>query len=332
MKIGISVCYFLFSIFSVFGQDYISYHQRVIIAEQAILDSNYAEAVDIYDSLFNRYDFVFANDCYTATQTAIVDKQFDKAFSFIGRGFKQGLKIEIIDEDSILVELKNHSQWEEMVNKYDSLRNIYINNVDWNLRACIDSLNDLDQKLRDKHELHPWNFLWRPFIWWKWCSVTKHIVEDTLFQIIKEKGYPAEKLIGLDEKWMHYKIKRDSKRSFFACTILIHYYSKPRKFEINKLLEEEIRKGNITPDQYASIIDFQAEWGKEKYYKVLYYNQTQKTNDTTLFLTINKNRYNIGLESIDAWEKKWQRGLYICKSLNEGNYKHIKLFATRCDD
>lgn len=323
--------YGLFCYLNVSGQDYIEYHQKIKKAEQAILDSNYISAVGIYDSVFKEFSFVFAKNCYTATQTAIVANQYDKAFLFIERCFLQGLKIDIVDDDSILVQLKSHQQWKCTVLKYDSLREIYEKKINWDLRNCINELYDLDQKWRDKHELNPGNNIWRPSIWKKWKNVTKDIVENKLLPMIIENGFPGEQLIGVDEKWMHHKKTKDSKGSNFTFTILIHYYSTPRKSNINTLLMEEIKKGNISPEHYASIIDFQAKWGKGKYYDGLYYNQWHKTNDTSLFSVINTNRQNIGLESLSVLDKKLKRGLMICKLLNEGIYKNIWLFISRCD-
>ncbi len=68
-----------------------------MVAEQAILDSNYETAVASYDSLFSEYDFVFAANCYTACQTAIEIGNMDNAFSFMKRGVLHGLKIGVID-------------------------------------------------------------------------------------------------------------------------------------------------------------------------------------------------------------------------------------------
>ena len=65
--------------------------------------------------------------------------------------------------------------WSIFEGYYDSIRNEYIAAIDWNLRQKINEIHDLDQKYRDKHELHPWNFLWRPLIWIKWKKTSKKI-------------------------------------------------------------------------------------------------------------------------------------------------------------
>src|SRR5690554_6626683 len=87
-------------------QDYIRYHQIRMKAEKAILDTNYSDAVAIYDALFNEYDFVFAKHIYTATQTAIENNDLKKAFDLIKKEVLKGIKINEFDNDSILVKLK----------------------------------------------------------------------------------------------------------------------------------------------------------------------------------------------------------------------------------
>lgn len=320
------IAFLLLSNFS-FGQNYVDYHKRRIVAERAILDSNYEKAVAIYDSIFSEYEFVFARNCYTACQTAIEVGNMDKAFSFMKRGVLQGLKIDVIDQDSILIGLKKDFRWQEFNQEYDSLRRIYIGKVKWDLRYKTNQLYDLDQKWRDKHQLHPWNFLWKPFIWTKWQKVTKKIVLNELTPIIDSLGFPGEKLIGLDEKWMHYKRRRDGVGTSFAFMILVHYYSKPRDANLNEKLYSEIEKGNITPEQYASLIDFQAKWGKGKQYKGLNYNQWHATKDSTLFAQIDANRFKIGLESLSDFKAKRNRAFGIIKQIQKGKiYHHVKLW------
>lgn len=150
---------------SIFGQkNYIEYHKQAREIENRIIDSSYSKAVEMYHSLFEKYDFVFAEDCYRAAQTAVIDNDSTSALTFIERATKQGVKKEKVVMDSILIGLKKSKFWTEYEKSYDSLRNIYLESINWELRSKINELYDLDQLYRDKHELHPWNFLWRPLI------------------------------------------------------------------------------------------------------------------------------------------------------------------------
>lgn len=324
----------LYSLFLLTGilfsqSNYIEYHKEARLIETHILDSSYAKAVIGYKNLFSKYDFVFAEDCFRAAQTATFIEDTANSFLFIERAVKQGVTLERILADSILIELSTLNNWSIFENKYESLRSHYISGIDWELRQKINDLYDLDQKFRDKHELHPWNFLWRPIIWMKWKKITTEIVENELIPLIKEYGFPNEKLIGLDEEKFHYKQKYDHLNSNYAFIILVHYFSIPRTTDLNELLLDGIKTGAISPRQYASIIDFQAAHGKEKYYQGLHYNEWHKSNNESEFDLINKNRLRIGLESLDIQSRKYNRGLESCKQRKIGNYKHIR-FWTFC--
>ena len=282
----------------------------------------------------SQYDFIFAENCYTAAQTAVAANEFEKAFYFIERGFRQGITLKMVNSDSLLVQLKRKHQWESTRNKYDSLHNIYLNNINWELRHCIDSLYALDHKWRNKHELHPWNFLWRPFIWHKWKKVTKHIVEDTLIGIIKKYGYPSERLIGLSIDTLPSGKTYFSASNSYCFTIFIHYFSVPRNIHINKLLKDEVKQGYLTPQAFARIVDYQTKWGKQKYYQGLPFFQWYShfpIDYSKDMEVIENHRKEIGLGSIKFEKSLWDRGFKIGKLERLKQYGHIYLFRTYYD-
>ncbi len=327
MRIILIIILSVFSIKIYSQTNYIEYHKKARFIDSLIIDSNYTESIDKYNELFSEYDFIFAEDCFRAIQTATYINDTINAFNFLNRGATQGITMQQITRDSILTDLKKLHSWSIFKDEYKNLRKRYLSNINTELRMKINELYDLDQKYRDKHELHPWNFLWRPFIWKKWKKVTKSIVENDLIPLIKEYGFPGEKLIGLDESTFHYKHKYDHLYSNFAFIILIHYYSIPRPSELNAILLQNIKSGNISPKQYASLIDFQAQWGKGKFYNGLHYNEWHKSTIKKDLLKINKARIKIGLESLSEQKRKFERGIKCCNERKKGNYRHIRFWV-----
>ena len=306
--------------------NYIEYHKEARFIESYILDSSYVKAVQLYKNLFSKYNFVFAEDCFRAAQTAVFINDSVNSFLFLERAVHQGVTKESIINDSILIDLKKMKYWSIFENNYDSIRAEYLADIDWDLRKNINEIYDLDQKYRDKHELHPWNFLWRPLIWIKWKKTTKNIVENELILFIRKYGFPNEKLIGIDEASFHHKQKHDHLKSNYAFMIFIHYFSIPRTSDFNELLFSEIKSGNIHPRQYASLIDFQTSYGKGKYYKGLHYNEWHHSKNENKIEQINKNRIKIGLELFEIQSEKLERGLKACKEKKKGNHKHIRFW------
>jgi len=284
--------------------NYIDYHKQISAIESFIIDSSHVKAIEPYKKLFSKYNFVFAEDCFRAVQTAVFIGDFKSAFHFLERGVEQGVKIERTLSDSLLINLKDQVYWRQFEDKYDSLRNLYLKKINKELRLKINELHCLDQKHRDISQLQSWNFIRQYIIDKKWRKITAKIVEEELIPLIKKYGFPGEKLIGVDEKGFEYKVTMDRVRTTFAQTILIHYFSVPRTAEYNKLLFSSIRTGHISPSSYASIIDFQAQWGKNKYYKGLHYNEWHSSKKPKELPVINKNRISIGLPSIKQHQRE----------------------------
>lgn len=284
--------YFFVMLGFVFSQNYIDFQKNITRAEIAILDSNYTEASRIYYDLFQNYDFVFLGNCVSACQSAIAINNDTLAFYFAERAIKHGLKMNQIETEKTLKLLQTKPQWKAFSANYDSLRAIYTKSVNWELRKKINELNDRDQLWRDRHEIQWWNLLWKPLIKRRWYKELEKIVEIELVPLINQYGYPGEKLIGIDEKYMHHKFREEHNISFMVSLILIHYYSKNRSLD-DAFLIEEIKKGNLNAKQFADFHDFRARTsGKNDYYCQWYWN-LQYLN--TVVEDVNKRRAEIGL-------------------------------------
>ncbi len=289
------VAIFFFSFVQIsYSQNYIDFQKNITRAEIAILDSNYNEASNIYYDLFQNYDFVFLGNCVSACQSAIAINNDTLAFYFAERAIKHGLKMNQIETEKTLKLLQTKPQWNTFSANYDSLRAIYIKSVNWELRKKINELHDRDQLWRDRHELQWWNLLWNPIIKHFWYKDLEKIVEMELVPLINEYGYPGEKLIGIDEKYMHHKFREEPYNSFMVRLILIHYYSKNRSLD-DTFLIDEIKKGNLNAKQFADFHDFRASYfseGSNEFYAQWCYNL--KFSKTEIE-EINKRRAEIGL-------------------------------------
>ena len=91
------------------------------------------------------------------------------------------------------------------------------------------------------------------------------------------------------------------------------------------MLKKELRDGNLAPELYASIIDFQNKCGTNTCTEYYYCEWHQP--ETFNIFEINARRSAIGLESYEQRIKKVNRGKEKCKIIREQKkYKIIKLF------
>ena len=167
--------------------------------------------------------------------------------------------------------------------------------------------------------------------------ITGYLIElslsvDNIFvidpnKLINSNGFPEERNIDLN--YLGIKSSRNKPNYAYsfgnnkAKLILLHYYSYPRDKRHNQLLKSEVLKGNLQPEIYASIIDFQSKFSNTDEY----YNEWHQTEDSSKFENVNKRRIEIGLLPFEEKALKYKRGQKICKEKRENKtHKQVRLF------
>jgi hypothetical protein len=291
---------FLF-VAKVHAQQYIEYHRQMNRIDEDILKNELTSALIRFDSIYYRYDFIFARHCFKALQISCSTKDSLRANQWLEKAFIQGVPLWMIRNNEITKNCLFYSTTSATIKGYDSLRNSYTKAIDTSLRKQIDSLIEIDQyytrKVNDGFILTRYTYHAI-----RWLRNNKKQVE-ILKKIIEEKGYPGEKIIGLplpmnDSILSINRFYRNGPwlRETHAYIMFIHYYSN-RRPDINNMLIEQINKGNLLPYQFGSFNDFLARWGKRKYNNT-YYNVWHKDPNSDKENEINNRRYRIGLNTI----------------------------------
>ena len=245
------------------AQDYTIYHKTINIAEEEFFIKNDSErALQLYDSIFNQYDFVFVKDVINAAQIAKFSK---KPFrQFLKKGFELGLKIDHLKEYPLLNDYyKEIYKNQKFKKEYDTLRKQYLKKIDFDYLKLTYQLAIKDQI--NKHEKSS------QFNYWKQVKrITDHIKNLT-----SEKGFPGDRLIGISDSTIFKEIGKphldlypqrktykklwymsSEEKNLVAKHPLIIYLHNPCSFNYYKnLFIEEIKKGNIHPRDVALIHD-----------------------------------------------------------------------------
>ena len=319
--------------------NYIKYSSLIKDGEREVLSENYEKAFKNYEKAFVSIEKPLAKHYYTAIQLAITLNKIEKSKALIVSGMRKGISPKMLYNDSLINGfIKEKSLKDFIEQQYIKEKIVYEKSINRFLYDTIAKLSFLDNKwkvhaesLINKYSKDSKTTKSTETIYWKkYDSIVTNIVENKLIPLIEKYGYPAERQIGVhgfDDGFdkQAYGLYNNSSN-----LILLHYFSLPKSCKYNDLLLKEVYNGNLPPENYASFIDFQAQWGNSKYCNVLYYNQWHTTDDKTLFKSINLQRETIGLEPFEELETKKKRGLEICKKINtQKKYKHIKLFH-RC--
>lgn len=285
------------------GQNYVEYHRTFNRIDENILSNNYAEAIKQLDSIYSKFDFIYAKHCFKALQICIAANDSIKADKWLEKSFKQGIPIWVIRINEITNKSLTYSTTQNTLNSFDSLHSIYNTSINTKVREKIDSILIIDQKFTQK--MNSGFVLFKPIYWLQWGVYNQRQLK-LLKQIIETYGYPGERLIGLSTIqdsaafakhfifWGPSEL-RDSKVQI----MLQHCYSTWHTIDsdFKDLLFNNLRDGNIPAFQFAIIIDFmypnKLKYIKENYFKI------NKKLDTNKDEIINESRNLIGLPAIE---------------------------------
>lgn len=309
---------------------YIVYTLNVNQAESFILKENYSEAILHYKKAFSINVKPIAKNCFTAMQIAAIENDMLFFKKTLKKGFERGLLPEYLTNDSLIKSYISKNKLKKFINsQFEISNNKYKKSINYKLLDTINKLSYLDNKWKIYYldSLSTYDSKNKDIYWKKYDSIISDIVDNKLIPLISKYGFPEERNIDLN----YIGIKSSSKKPNYdysfgnnkAKLILLHYYSYPRDKSYNQLLKNEIFKGNLQPEIFASIMDFQSKFSNIDEY----YNEWHHTEDTNKFEAINKRRLEIGLLPFEEKNLKFKRGQKICKEKRENkNFKQIRLF------
>lgn len=309
---------------------YILYTLNVNKAESFILKENYSEALYHYKKAFSIKIKPIAKNCFTAMQIATIENDITFFKKTVKKGFERGLLPEYLINDSLIRSYISKNKLKKFINSQFEISNKkYKKSINYKLLDTINKLSYLDNKWKIYYldSLSTYDSKNKDIYWKKYDSIISDIVDVKLIPLITKYGFPEERNIDLN----YLGIKSLSNKPNYdysfgnnkAKLILLHYYSYTRDKSYNQLLKNEVFKGNLQPEIYASIMDFQSKFSNVDEY----YNEWHQTEDTNKFVAINKRRFEIGLLPFEEKNLKFKRGQKICKEKRENkNHKQVRLF------
>lgn len=180
--------------------DYKIYHQCVVDAETMIAAENYTAALDIYENLFEKYEFIFLREYQIATQLALFLNDDQKAEKYLVNGIKSGWTMRSIKKNGFLDEFRDSESWESIKKQYRKLNQQYKSSYNESLSVRVKKMYSKDQRkafgalFRFSSKAQD-NYAERKF-----APHSEQQIKEFL-EILMEYGYPGEKLLG-NEFWM----------------------------------------------------------------------------------------------------------------------------------
>jgi len=245
------ILFFLFSLVSIKAtekQDYKFYHLQVLKAETFIASEKYKKALQIYETLFVEFDFVFLKEYQIATQLTLHLNNLPKAKELIQNAMLAGWKMKSIKKNTYLKKLRKDEEWKSIKKSYKNLNNQYKAKLNWELRKDVKKMFSKDQ-WRAIGALFKFSSKAQDRYAEKKFAPNSELQMAQLAEILNEYGYPGEQLIGND---------------YYASTILSHHNSISQEYvqkgalyiDIKEELKNCVKNGQMSPFEYA----FVEEW------------------------------------------------------------------------
>ena len=277
------------------AQDYIQYHKTFNKVDEDILSENYALALERLDSIYNTFDFIYAQHCMKSLQICCIANDSTRANRWLEKCFKQGVPMWTVRTDEITAKSLSYSTSANATQHYDSLRFTYKSHINSKLAQTIDSIFQIDQKYTQK--VNDGFILFRPIYGLKWIRCNKRTFM-AIDSITREYGFPGERIIGLPTTYEDSALQIEyikqygiHLRQWQAYFMLLHYFSTARKVQddFKEILFENLKAGNLSSFQFATICNYIYKYSKHSRPKYESYNY--KTDS---------NRISIGLNTIET--------------------------------
>lgn len=270
-------------------ENYLNYHSKVIECEQLIVAGKYTSAINMFDSLFKQFDFLFLRDIKVATELSAFEKDYKSGLKFTRLGIKAGWTLKSINKNNNLRSLKEQPEWAEIISAYDSLHKIYLSRLNFQVKGQVHEMFKKDQKKAFGALLRIGQKSKRRYSEKKFAPHSEHQLRK-LEQILNEYGYPGERLIG-NSLWGSVILSHHN-------SISVNYNSKDTIYaQLKPKLLNALKKGEISPYELAQIEDWRIAALND--HELTSYGFLGAIPGDKVLEIVNKNRTVIGLRSIE---------------------------------
>lgn len=235
-----------------------SYAQKIYKAEGSILDSQYHQALTLYQDAFSAKSNPFAMDLYNAAVCAIKLNQTGTALSLCDRLAQKGVGRDFLKMQREFLPLKQFPDWQDLCKKADQ-RKDEIAAKSAQLRATLDSMVTIDQDIN-----HQWRASGTSEKMRRVMDSVNIVLSKQLLNLFAKEGFIGEDKIGV-------AIDGDKIIESFPFDVIItHNYQSRWNGNLGdtlftSALTKALSDGHITPQYFAFIQDFAGQHHGKNY-------------------------------------------------------------------
>jgi hypothetical protein len=281
------------------------YYERINKAEMALIDSNYANALKLYDSAFSYKKIPFGRDLYNAALTAIIYKSYPTALIHLEKLFSLGYDIKNIDTLSVFKEFICSKFGKLARKKYKAKKLIYNSKY----RIEVQEMVRMDQFFRVKENAYE-----------RYGDTIRAIDAQNvkhLIKLISGNGFPSEDKIGINPDNLFQPL-------FYVLVFHQNNGAKYQTFNYSSILQEAILKGELRNNIGAELI--QGANGV-RYFDA--FGLVMAKFDTTFF---ENNNLNIPVKKDTTYQTSWGYFKINETELNKYNLKRRTIYLESLEE
>ena len=277
---------FFYSFGATFAQYPTCFHLKVAQAKSFFLEKNYKASTALYEEAFKIQPNAFPPDFLGAAKANAGIGNYAQSAKYLALAFQGGLSWEqIIPEDSLWLDMKKTKHWNGIISNYPNYSSEAKKKIDIAFFEFIAGLNATDQLMRGRHVGFDAKF---PSPDSTFSNITDSLNYLALRQWIDKNGFPKYESIPYDFRLDLLIIMVHSVKNSDAYW---EYYQ--------PILKTALENGNLTPQEYALIID-----GHYLAKHMGYYNSTDRKKIAIYDINkVDEYRREIGLESLEDYAK-----------------------------
>ena len=259
------------------------YYPNTANAEVEYYLGNYEKAFDYYQKAFENCDAITLGTHHDTDKFAKICAELGKndlAIDYIEKTISKGGSLNGFQNDEIFNDIFKMERGKKLIAEYDSRREEYINSLNMTLRAELQAMIEIDQRLVGQQE--------------KRDSVFK-VNDKRLVEIFDEFGYPNEQVIG------NYGIDFTSAD---PTILLLHTDDSIRINYFIPKVKEFVKNGKCPPNTLGAMYDNLELYNEQPQTHGTYESQNGGyANMISDLSKVNANRAKIGLPSLKMTRK-----------------------------
>ena len=221
------------------AQSYQNYHHAVHLAEVLIWQGDYSNALKEYKNAFQTVDYILNKELNNSLTCAAIVEDTSFLFTYLPIFMERGLILDRLEAHEPFKKWAGYPQWKKLETEMLYYKNVYFSSIDTAYLRVIDSLNSIDQNVRNR--IHSSCF--SPYT----CK-TKRVLRERL--LVRQVDSSVQKCIWeYIQKW-GYLDERISGGKYAQHSPVCYHHFTDSAFVAFQY--EMVLQGRMSPEEYAS--------------------------------------------------------------------------------